>query len=107
MEDWLGITRIETDAYGNATKITGPNGDEVSYTYTATGQRESITYPDSTKVEYEYDQYTRLTSLIQGGKVKVNGEVCEMRGKKMRPGDVAEVYGKSYMVISEEPFEEE
>lgn len=69
MEDWLGITRIETDAYGNATKITGPNGDEVSYTYTATGQRESITYPDSTKVEYEYDQYTRLTSLIQGGKV--------------------------------------
>ncbi len=45
--------------------------------------------------------------LIQGGKVKVNGEVCEMRGKKMRPGDVAEVRGKSYMVISEEPFEEE
>lgn len=45
--------------------------------------------------------------LIQGGKVKVNGEVCEMRGKKMRPGDVAEVYGKSYMVTSEEPFEEE
>jgi ribosome-associated protein len=45
--------------------------------------------------------------LIQGGKVKVNGEVCEMRGKKMRPGDVAEVYGKSFMVASEEPFEEE
>lgn len=45
--------------------------------------------------------------LIQGGKVKVNGETCEMRGKKMRPGDVAEVYGKSYMVTSEEPFEEE
>ena len=45
--------------------------------------------------------------LIQGGKVKVNGETCEMRGKKMRPGDVAEVYGKSFMVASEEPFEEE
>ena len=45
--------------------------------------------------------------LIQGGKVKVNGEVCEMRGKKMRPGDVAEVYGKSFMVTAEEPFEEE
>ena len=44
--------------------------------------------------------------LIQGGKVKVNGEICEMRGKKMRPGDVAEVYGKSYMVASAEPFEE-
>ena len=45
--------------------------------------------------------------LIQGGKVKVNGETCEMRGKKMRPGDVAEVYGKSYMVTEQETFEEE
>ena len=44
--------------------------------------------------------------LIQGGKVKVNGEICEMRGKKMRPGDVAEVKGKSYMVTSEEETEE-
>ena len=44
--------------------------------------------------------------LIQGGKVKVNGEVCEMRGKKMRPGDSAEVYGKTYVVSAEEPFEE-
>lgn len=25
---------------------------------------------------------------IQGGKVQVNGEVCTMRGKKIRPGDV-------------------
>ena len=45
--------------------------------------------------------------LVQGGKVKVNGEICTMRGKKMRPGDVAEVYGKSFMVTAEEPFEEE
>ena len=45
--------------------------------------------------------------LIQGGKVKVNGETGEMRGKKMRPGDVAEVYGKSYMVTEQEAFEEE
>lgn len=44
--------------------------------------------------------------LIQGGKVKVNGEICTMRGKKMRPGDVAEVYGKSYMVAAEEADEE-
>lgn len=28
--------------------------------------------------------------VIQGGKVKVNGEICTMRGKKMRPGDSAE-----------------
>ena len=29
--------------------------------------------------------------LIQDGLVKVNGEVCTMRGKKIRPGDVVEL----------------
>lgn len=28
--------------------------------------------------------------LIQGGQVKVNGEICIMRGKKIRSGDVVE-----------------
>ena len=27
--------------------------------------------------------------MIQGGQVTVNGEVCTMRGKKMREGDTA------------------
>ena len=27
--------------------------------------------------------------IIQEGRVKVNGETCTMRSKKMRPGDVA------------------
>lgn len=31
--------------------------------------------------------------LVQNGGVKVNGEVCTMRGKKMRPGDTAECNG--------------
>lgn len=29
--------------------------------------------------------------LIQDGQVKVNGEVCTMRGKKMRMGDKAQI----------------
>lgn len=28
---------------------------------------------------------------IQAGDVKVNGEICTMRGKKLRPGDVVEL----------------
>ena len=31
--------------------------------------------------------------LVQGGKVLVNGEVCTMRGKKLRRGDVVAVDG--------------
>jgi len=29
--------------------------------------------------------------VIQEGQVKVNGETCLMRGKKIRPGDVVEL----------------
>ncbi len=31
--------------------------------------------------------------LIQNGKVLVNGEVCTMRGKKIRSGDVVKLEG--------------
>ena len=39
--------------------------------------------------------------LIQNGGVLVNGEVCTMRGKKMRPGDTAECNGIILEVLSE------
>lgn len=32
-------------------------------------------------------------TTIQGGAVQVNGEVCTMRGKKIRPGDTVELDG--------------
>lgn len=32
--------------------------------------------------------------LIQDGEVLVNGEVCTMRRKKLRPGDVVEALGR-------------
>lgn len=32
--------------------------------------------------------------MVQEGLVKVNGEVCTMRGKKIRPGDRVEFEGK-------------
>ena len=36
--------------------------------------------------------------IIQEGEVKVNGEVCTMRGKKLRPGDRAELNGQIFAV---------
>ena len=36
--------------------------------------------------------------VIQNGEVKVNGEVCTMRGKKLRPGDTAEYDGAAVTV---------
>lgn len=36
--------------------------------------------------------------LIQNGEVKVNGEPCTMRGKKLYPGDRAELDGRVFVV---------
>ena len=35
---------------------------------------------------------------VQGGEVRVNGEVCTMRGKKIRPGDVVSFEGQELTV---------
>ena len=42
--------------------------------------------------------------IIQDGHVKVNGEVCTMRGKKIRNGDTVTV--EDYAVTVEAPPEE-
>jgi len=36
--------------------------------------------------------------MVQEGLVRVNGEVCTMRGKKIRPGDDVLVNGQHYTV---------
>ena len=41
--------------------------------------------------------------LIQEEQVKVNGEVCTMRGKKLRPGDNFEFMGQTYLICIHEP----
>ena len=37
-------------------------------------------------------------TVVAEGLVKVNGEVCTMRGKKLRAGDVAEFGGRSVRI---------
>lgn len=41
-------------------------------------------------------------AMIQDGSVKVNGEVCTMRGKKLYPGDTAECMGIIYIIYNNE-----
>ena len=42
-------------------------------------------------------------NMILNGDVKVNGEVCLMRGKKLRPGDRVELLGSTYVVAADAP----
>ena len=37
--------------------------------------------------------------VISEGMVNVNGEVCTMRGKKLRPGDVVDFQGMEFEIV--------
>ena len=39
---------------------------------------------------------------VDEGLVRVNGEVCTVRGKKLRPGDRVEFGGRSVELVSDE-----
>lgn len=42
-------------------------------------------------------------TVIQDGMVKVNGEVCTMRGKKLYAGDTFSFMGACYVICVHEP----
>ena len=41
-------------------------------------------------------------TVVAEGLVRVNGEVCTMRGKKLRPGDVVEYDGQRILIEGHE-----
>ena len=41
-------------------------------------------------------------AMIQDGDVLVNGEICTMRGKKLRPGDMVHFMDQDYAVTGNE-----
>ncbi len=61
-------------------------------------QTEYIKLQDLLKFAGAVDTGGEAKVVIQEGRVKVNGEVCSMRGRKLYPGDVAELGGKRFVV---------
>ena len=70
-------------------------------------QKEEQSVPITT--EYiKLESFMKLANLVESGgmaknfilngAVNVNGEVCTMRGKKLRPGDVVGFDGCTYLV---------
>ena len=43
-------------------------------------------------------------NVIQNGEVKVAGEVCTMRGKKLYPGDSFSFNGQTYLICIHAPL---
>lgn len=42
--------------------------------------------------------------FIQDGIIRVNGEVCTARGKKIRNGDVVTAFAVDYTIVNEDKF---
>ena len=59
---------------------------------------EFIKLQDLLKLAGACDTGGMAKVLIQNGEVSVNGEICSMRGKKMRDGDVAVIDGRKIVV---------
>ena len=59
---------------------------------------EFIKLQDLLKFENLVESGGMAKEIIQNGEVMVNGEVCTMRGKKIRPGDDVLFDGMHYTV---------
>ena len=59
---------------------------------------EFIKLPDAMKYATAVSSGGEAKVLIQEGQVEVNGEVCTMRGKKLRTGDNFSFNGQTYAV---------
>ena len=61
---------------------------------------EYIKLQDAMKLANTVGSGGEAKVLIQDGQVSVNGEVCTMRGKKLRPGDTFAYHGQSYLIAA-------
>ena len=65
-------------------------------------QTEFIKLQDAMKFANIVYSGGEAKALIQEGEVTVNGEVCTMRGKKLRPGDKFGFNGQTYLICIHE-----
>jgi len=63
LRDWLGTTRIQTDALGRIEKVTDFEGKRVQYKWDALGRRQELVYPDESKVDYAWNALGQLESV--------------------------------------------
>jgi RHS repeat-associated protein len=69
MQDWLGTTTFTVDKLGRVIEVKDYKDDVISYSWTAGGKRRSITYPDNSIAEYEYDPSGRITGVFDGNEI--------------------------------------
>ena len=62
---------------------------------------EFIRLDDLLKLAGEVATGGHAKFIIQNGEVELNGEICTMRGKKLRNGDTVKYKDREYRVVNE------
>ena len=65
MVDWTGTTTFEVDLLNRITKTTDSKGNVVGYTYDATGNQTSVSYPDGTTATKTYNLLGQLKTVTE------------------------------------------
>ena len=63
---------------------------------------EYIKLQDAMKLANAAETGGEAKLMIQEGQILVNGEICQMRGKKLRPGDRFVCDGRAYQMCRDE-----
>jgi len=63
-------------------------------------QTETIRLDALLKLANAVESGGQAKLAIQEGRVRVNGEACLLRGKKLRPGDTVRCAGENYLVTA-------
>lgn len=63
---------------------------------------EYIKLQDAMKLANAAETGGEAKLMIQEGQILVNGEICQMRGKKLRPGDRFVCDGQAYQICTYE-----
>ena len=67
INDWYGSTLLENDIFGRITKVKDFKNRTVVYEYGSMGEKTKLTYPDGREVSYNYDEKLQLSSIIGNG----------------------------------------
>jgi len=69
MRDWLGETTYDLDILGGVQRIKDYRNNVIRFQWGLMGEKKSVSYPDGSEVQYEFDANRRIEKAVSGNEV--------------------------------------